>query len=309
VDRGLGPAHYATHGLVTTPGRLAERLEELPDDVEALCAAIRGLIIHYASAAAASLPRARRDEVRTRHVAAMLARIVELDVRPLGQHRRLESRLVGSCRDFATLFCATLRHRGIPCRVRVGFADYLTAELLVDHWLAEVWDAAARRWVRVDPEYEPPDRPPGLPSVDPLDVGQARFIDAGRAWRDCRTGGIEAHRFGYGPDETGLSVVRANLLHDLACLQKVELTPWDFWGLALHEYDRLSPRDFGLLDRVAKVTSRPGVQWSHLVDLLNSEAMLHVPDVVTTVTLSDKRIETRLLPLSGVRRRRCVAKR
>jgi hypothetical protein len=298
VDRGLGPEHYATHGRITTPGRHAKRLEELPDELEALCAAIRGLIIHHASAAAASLPQARREEVRSRHIAAMLARIVELDTRPPDQHRQPEARLIGCCRDFATLFCATLRHRGIPCRVRVGFADYLTDELLVDHWLAELWDAATRRWVRVDAEYEPKDRPPALASVDPLDVDHARFIDAGRAWRECRSGRMEADRFGYDTTETGLSVVRANVLHDLACLQKVELTPWDFWGLALEQIDRLSPHDIALLDRVAEATSRPAVQWSNVVDLLSGEATLRVPDVVTSVTLCDERIQTPLLPFS-----------
>ncbi len=42
-------------------------------------------------------------------------------------------RLVGCRRDAATLACAILRHRGVPARVRVGFASYLAPNLCVDH--------------------------------------------------------------------------------------------------------------------------------------------------------------------------------
>lgn len=293
ADHADGPAIYASHGRMTEPGVHAARLDELPDDLEALCAAIRGLILHYASAAGARLAQARREEVRTRRVAAMLARIVELDQRPLGRRRRPEARLVGCCRDFATLLCATLRRRGVPCRVRVGFADYLAAGVLVDHWVAEYWDATGRRWVLVDAEYEPGHGPRFRSTVDPTDLSDERFIGAGRAWRACRTGQADAKWFGYDRSSTGLSVVRANVLHDVACLQKIELTPWDFWGLGLEDVDRLSGSDLALIDRVAEVTAQAGTpRWAD--ESWIAEPALRVPDVVTSVTLSERRVETRI---------------
>ncbi len=45
-----------------------------------------------------------------------------------------------------------------------------------------------------------------------------------------------------------------NLLRDLAALNKRELLPWDCWGLM--EKQKLSDKDYALLDEVAQVIVR-----------------------------------------------------
>ena len=70
----------------------------------------------------------------------MLERLVELSDRPLSELRPVRHRIVGCCRDFATLFCAMARHRRIPTRVRVGFATYFRDTprgFHTDHTIAE----------------------------------------------------------------------------------------------------------------------------------------------------------------------------
>src|SRR5688500_496985 len=140
-------AFYTTHGPITDPGSHAGRLDGLSADLRELCQAVRGLVIHYQSDALVGrdVPAERFDEVRTRTLAAMLTRLAGLDPRPLIIARPPERRLIGCCRDAATLTCAILRHRGVPARVRVGFASYLVPNLFIDHWVVEWWDDERQR--------------------------------------------------------------------------------------------------------------------------------------------------------------------
>jgi hypothetical protein len=291
-------AYYATPGSLTDPGQYRPLLDALPRDLAALCQAVGGLVLHYRSAAAATLPAGRLDEVRTRHVAAMLA-LLAARGGPLTTPRPPAQRLVGCCRDTAVLLCAALRHQGRPARVRVGFADYLGPDLGVDHWLTEVWDAAPARWRWVDAEQAARAGDSNRPAIDPLDVPRDRFLLAGAVWRACRAGAAAPARFGYDPATTGLGVVRANLLHDLACLHKVELTPWDFWGLGLGPVAALSPAALALLDRVAALTTAVDDHLATLHTLYRADDRLRVPPIVTTYTLADAPVATALSALGA----------
>jgi hypothetical protein len=52
----------------------------------------------------------------------------------------------------------------------------------------------------------------------------------------------------------GIDCVKGNVVRDLAALNKMELLPWDCWGLILAEYASLPPDDLSLLDRLADLT-------------------------------------------------------
>jgi hypothetical protein len=65
---------------------------------------------------------------------------------------------------------------------------------------------------------------------DPLDVPPRRFVTGGEAWLLCRQQGIDPDLFGIF-EYKGWDFVRGNLLRDLLALNKLELLPWDFWGL------------------------------------------------------------------------------
>jgi len=255
---------------------------------------VRGLVVHYHADAlvGCGLPAERFDEVRTRSVASMLARLGELDSRPLTVTRLPERRLIGCCRDAATLTCAVLRHHGVPARVRVGFASYLTPDLCIDHWLAEWWDAARQRWILVDAEQEAPVVGTDGSSFGPADVPRHQFPVAGQVWQACRAGRENPSRFGYDPETTGMGVIRNNLLHDLACLNKMELTPWDFWGLSLTEFEQHTEDELALLDLVAMLTQGGNDDLLAVRRLYARDPRLRVPPTVTSFTLADEKVET-----------------
>ena len=85
-------AYYALPGPMTGPGDYAGWLEGLPKEIDALCEVVQGLLLHifWAERYGARLSSDREDEVQIRPVARMLARIQDLDDRPLTVARPLE---------------------------------------------------------------------------------------------------------------------------------------------------------------------------------------------------------------------------
>ena len=88
---------------------------------------------------------------------------------------------------------------------------------------------------------------------NPLDVPRNRFIIAGDAWQQCRAGRADAARFGI-LDMHGLWFIAGNVLRDLASLNRMEMLPWDVWGLMAMNDAGLTDERKTLLDRVAALT-------------------------------------------------------
>lgn len=278
--------YYASQSLFTDPGDYGTLFAGLPGDVAGLCRVVQGLVIHYRGAGmfGHTIPQARLCEIDSRHVAKMLARIVELDDRPLVEARPPEKRLVGCCRDFSTLFCAMARAKGIPTRTRIGFAAYFTepngSVFNFDHVVAECWDASEERWRLVDPQLTERHLEVSKLTFDPHDVPRDQFLVAGLAWQRCRDGRADPGRFGVGPDEDpellrGWGFIRHKLIQDLAAQNKRELLLWDVWGLMLAERD-LTADERALLDEVARVTQGGDAAFARARELYETEPGLAV---------------------------------
>lgn len=279
-------AYYATQSPYTDPGTLAARYDDLPHDIAGLCRVVQGLIIHYRGGEmfGHTIPQERVCEIDTRDVSKMLARLVELDPRSLTEPREPGNRLVGCCRDFATLFCSMARSRGIPARVRIGFASYFERDFNVDHAIAEVYDAAAGRWKLVDPELSPLHVEQFALDFDPLDVPPGRFIAGGLAWQRYRSGADDPNRYGVAPDMDirGSWFILDKLVQDLAAQNKMELLLWDAWGVMLDPLSRDEPSadDLALLDRAAEVTQAGPDALDAARALYTGNPRLMVPDRV-----------------------------
>jgi hypothetical protein len=275
--------YYAGQGLITDPGEHASLFDGLPAELPALCRAVQGLLLHifWAERYGVSLTDERRQEVQLRHVARMLTRLRELDDRPLSIARPPERRLVGNCRDFSTLLCAILRHQGVPARARCGFGVYFTPGHYEDHWVCECWNAAEQRWVMVDAQLDEVQRQVLGIAFDPCDVPRDQFLPGGKGWQLCRAGQADPDCFGIF-DMHGLWFVRGDMVRDLASLNKVELLPWDCWGLIEGEDKSLSQDDMALLDRVAALTLAGNEAFPALRALYEDEARLRVPPVIRT---------------------------
>ena len=248
--------YYKQQSPITNPGDYAEMYEDLPNEIAGLCKVVQGLIIHYRGAEMFhyAIPDERLPEIDTRYVPTMLARIRELDDRSLTQERPPEKRLVGCCRDFATLFCSMARYRGIPTRTRIGFAAYFNPGFNHDHEIVECWDAGEQRWRLVDPELSELHVQENRIRFDVCDVPRDQFIVGGLAWQWCRADKADPDKFGVEPDSSarGWWFISHKLVQDLAAQNKMELLLWDTWGVMLKEMT--GEEDLALLDKLALVT-------------------------------------------------------
>jgi len=274
--------YYCRQGPMTDPREETILFERLPHDIPKLREVVQGLVIHvfWATRYGVTIPQSRNHELQMRAVSEKLKQIRRLDPQPITQAHPPDKRLLGNCRDFSVLLCSMLRHQGIPARARCGFATYFMPNHFEDHWVCEYWEKSGR-WVMVDAQLDTLQREKLKIDFDPLDVPADRFIVGGKAWQMCRSGKSDPDTFGIN-DLHGLWFVRGNLIRDLASLNKVELLPWDAWGLIDREESSVSGTDLSLLDRTATVSQQDNGEFADLRALYLGNDLLRVPPVITS---------------------------
>lgn len=236
------------------------------------------------------------------------AKLRAVDISP-AQPRSPEQKVVGCCREFALFATALFRAKKIPARARCGFALYLANEgFYEDHWVCEYWDG--KRWVKIDPQIDPfqqsvisdyalNHKPIGdnykkmLLSLDPLNISNNHFMNAGTAWRLYRQDKIDPTRFGKSGDVKisgyeplfGAWFIRGQLLRDFAALNKIEAVPflvryehgqdWKNWRLVSAKDADLSDNDLQLLDQVADYCVDPDDNLSKIKGLFKKNKGLY----------------------------------
>jgi len=250
-------AYYTDPGPFTTLGPFAEQVDALSDDIATLAHAVQMLLIHrfWADAYDVEVTPEREKENGLHGTEAILARAMVLSSAPIGQVRLPDKRVVGICRHFSTMMAAFLKHKDIPARARCGFATYFEPGKYVDHWVAEYWNAAESRWVQVDAQLDTLQHQATKADFDALDVPRDRFLVAGDVWLQYRMGDIAGDTCGIA-DMWGDWYIRGNHALDVASLQKVELLPWEPFGIAKAPGSTTAdtPELLALVDRTAELT-------------------------------------------------------
>ena len=278
--------YYSSYGPFTNPGDEAVCFERLPRDMGELRDIVQGVIIHvfWTDRYGVTVPESRQQELQLRGVSAKLKRIRSLDGSPITLARPPDRRLLGNCRDFSILLCSILRHQGVPARTRCGFATYFVPNHFEDHWVCEYWSKTGR-WVIVDAQLDALQHERLGIDFDPLDVPADRFIVGGKAWQMCRSGRSDPDTFGIS-ELHGLWFVRGNLIRDFASLNKVELLPWDAWGLIDKDDKSITDSDVSLLDKVAVLSQKGNDALAEVRNLYLGNDSLRVPRFIKSYTKS-----------------------
>ena len=275
-------ACYTQPGAMTSAGRYTSLLEDLPRDVPALAAIVQGLIIHehMTGGYGVTLSDEARASVHTRPAEQLLAQLVARDSRPLSVPRPPEARLPGNCRHFTVMQTAMLRAHGTPTRARCGFGGYFGTSMFEDHWVCEYWHAGQQRWILADAQVDDLQRGWFGIDFDVLDVSRDRFVVAGQAWEQCRSGVADPGSFGLSiTGESGDWWIAANLMRDAAALLNMELLPWDCWGAMPGPGDPIDSELVALFDRLAALTRDPDASQAELRELCDDDR-LRVPPAV-----------------------------
>lgn len=267
---------FSQQRSISDPGSYANLFENLPASISDLVKLVQGVTIHVFWTERYGFKPApeRMADLQLRTMERRLARTLELDPRPLTEARPVEKKLLGNCRDHSLLLVSMLRHQGIPARARCGFAAYFMPDHFEDHWVVEYWNVEQSRWILVDPQLDELQRDALKIPFDTLDVPRDQFIVGGKAWQMCRSGEEDPDKFGIF-DLKGLGFVRADFVRDVASLNKMELLPWDCWGVILNE-SLDNPEDLAVLDEVASLTAEDVPNFADVRARYETDPRFHV---------------------------------
>jgi Transglutaminase-like superfamily len=279
--------YYQAQSPMTAIGSGGSAIGAIRKDVAASCELVQGVLIHSDIGPwlyDVKLSPQQQEDKHIRPLTEMLARIRAIDGKPLTAAREPGRRMPSVCRHFSVMLCGLLREQGIPARARCGFGAYFNRGKFEDHWVAEYWNAVQSRWILVDAQMDSVQRKALNLDFDPLDVPHDRFIIAGDAWQMCRQHGVDPSRFGLTHvGLQGLWFIAGNVLRDFASLNRMEMLPWDVWGLMPKDDASLLEVDKSKIDKVAALTLAGDAAFPEIRALYESDATLRVPSVVLNV--------------------------
>jgi Transglutaminase-like superfamily len=254
-------------------------LVHVPSDFDALRRVVQGVLLHRDWAPAYGLEgdAIRIDEQNLRSTAEVLTRALELSGEPITVTRRPIDRVLCICRHFTLLHTALLRAQAVPARVRCGFSNYFDSTKWYDHWITERWNG--ERWVRDDPQVDELQAKSINLDFDVYDQPPGRFLTGSEAWIAARTGEVDANLFGIF-DMWGLAFISGNVISDFACLNKVELLPWDGWGMMIGPHDAVTDEVAALLDDLARLATSD--DFDAIRERYLTDDRVHVPPDITS---------------------------
>lgn len=256
-------------------------LVDLPSNLDELRCVVQGLLLHrdWAPLYGVEGNDIRIDEQNLRSTAEVLTRVLEISGESLTVTREPIDRVLCICRHFTLLHTALLRSRGVSARVRCGFSNYFDPTKWYDHWITERWNG--ERWVRDDPQVDGLQAKIISQDFDPYDQPPGKFLTGSEAWVAARAGEVDPELFGI-LDMWGLAYIAGNVISDFACMNKVELLPWDGWGMMTGPYDPLTDDAVAALDDVATLVIGDDLD-SIRERYLNDDRLRVPPDITSFI--------------------------
>lgn len=281
--------HTSALDFYATPGRFTtlDPADAVGRGIEQVVDVVQGLLVYDLVADpfyGVTLDESQAGAIHERDSAALLALVRTIDDRPITEPRQPSERVGARCHAFTRMTVAFLRAAGVPARARCGFGAVFEPGMLEDHWVAEVWDADARRWRMVDAQLDETWRTTIGFTGDHLDITPSEFVTAGHAWQAWRRGELDAGTCGLTSiDEHGAHWIAGNLRLDLAALNKVEMLPWDLWGAGWEPGQEPTQDLIELFDSVAALTTDPEGTWPALRERYEGDDWLRMDGTVFSV--------------------------
>ena len=238
---------YRQYSSFTDPGEYEYLYENLPDSLPELCRLIRTQYInpYELDRYGAQIPKERlSDRLKYPTVKSALEGLLSYDSSGLVRDRKPEDRLVLICRDNAILLASILKYRGIPARVRYGFAPYLMPEFHSSHVICEVWNENNKRWMLVDP------------STDMIDFSREEFDFSNDVWLKMQKEKIDPQIYGRRGKYTGLLPITMMVCGDLASILGSENTTNSYPPIldyAIQNNNQLTSKHIEALNRISEL--------------------------------------------------------
>ncbi len=275
--------HYLEYGLFTYPGLYEGYLQTLQGDVRELGLLLRRNFLHRTTLDAGNVGtnadlkygdmtkvpwyrQAEDDNLTT--TAAMLTELFRRDSQGLTLGRKVEDKIVLTCRHIAILMASILKAKGIPCRVRSGFAGYFEGTTLAwDHWIAQYWDTVTERWITVDV-----DGSLHRTGFDMYAIPEGKFDWSADVWLAVREGKKDGDHFNNAGGFKGLVVIAWELFYDFHCLMNSEILYVHRPEMTtLHNFENNSEDKLQEIDALARLMQYPDDNFDKLLEIWNTK--------------------------------------
>lgn len=277
--------YYRTHSEWTNPGEHKTMFRGIPDDISSIVKSVQGCLIHGGLVWLYDLKPSEAQGMgfNIRRTDELLRRIAAFDESPLSVPRPKEKRLLVNCRQFSVLTCSILRHKGVPARVRTGYALYTWGRgMHENHWICECWSSQDRRWIRIDAQIDTKQKALMRIDFNTLDMPEGRFISAGEGWRRYSDGTVKLDAFGLGGRDgwnaLGWDMVMPNVTTDLMALNKTELLPWDVNPHWRKTKQQMSTADMETIEKAALLSRQVDASWAEMRRFYQKHPALRMPE-------------------------------
>ncbi|MDO8621544.1 MAG: transglutaminase-like domain-containing protein [Candidatus Levybacteria bacterium] len=275
--------HYLKYGVFTYPGLYENYFNSLPDDIEKIGRLLRWSFIHRTTLEKGNtgtnldlkfgdmgkVPWYRQAEDDNLVTAtAIIAELFRRDPKGLTFERKVENKVVLTCRYVAILMAAILKAKKIPARVRSGFAGYWPwTKVSSDHWINQYWDKKEGRWVSIDIDGSFHNT-----GFDMYDIPEDKFDYSADAWLNVRQGKVNDRHFWNAANFSGLIVIAWELFYDFHCLMNNEIIYLHHPKLVmLGEFEKLSEDQLQEIDHLAELMQKPDDNFDELGKIWNTE--------------------------------------
>ena len=184
--------------------------------------------------------------------------------------RKEEDRLVVTCRFVSILMASILKSKGVPTRVRSGFAPYfnLFGDKSADHWINQYWDKKEQRWITIDIDASLED----YIKFDRYDIPDGKFDFSADAWVSVREGKVDGKHFWNAGGFDGLVVIAWELFYDFHCLMNSEIIYMHHPEVAmLDNFNKIKESELKKIDGLARLMQKPDENFEKLREIWNKD--------------------------------------
>jgi hypothetical protein len=269
--------YYRTFSQFTYPGLYQENLQrDLPTDIGQAGRLVKQQVIHSLSLSASregvqtnpaygnirEVPWYRQGEDDYFPTAvAMLAELYRRDPRGFVPDRAVENKLIITCRAVAILMATILKTRGIPTRVRAGYAPYIRSDRMETHWITQYRHTPEKRWITIDADTSLENRP-----FDPFDMPPETFHFGANAWLAVREGRQDASLF-IEDGRSALENLARLLFFDFHALMNNEVTYTQVPIFIAIDFNTVEEEKLQEIDALACLLQQPDENFAQLQTL------------------------------------------
>ena len=272
---------YTQQSVITELHEYANIFEELPSDIVTLVQIVNNFMLLDSDATYHKfvIPSKNLDEINQRDIYSILSTAFLKHHSTLYVERDITQKVIGTCRDMAVLLCSLLRTKKIAARVRYGFRK--SKYSYYDHTIVEYYDEKKEKLTWVDPcclsELHRKNR---RVNYDMYNVTRQHYVTGADAWYECINNDSSPEQFGVGAlmKIRGLWFVRNKMLQDFASLNKIEVLPWDEWGI-MHS-SMVENNTLFILEDIANTIINAGTDTQKLKDVYEKYLLIQIPNKI-----------------------------